>query len=66
METTLLPRFIGYPTHDLIEKGLAGSVHAAEIAVITGLDGLKAPQQKVLLYLLSFLSLYTKPLGINY
>ena len=44
LENILLTRFIGYPVHDVIEERLTGAVHAAEIAVIAGLDRLKTPE----------------------
>ena len=52
-----LTRFIGYPFHDVIEERLAGAVHAAECAVIAGLDWSKTPEQELLLYSLFLYSL---------
>jgi hypothetical protein len=40
----------------LIEKRLASAVHAAEVAVIAGLDRLKTPKQQFLFYSLLFCS----------
>ena len=54
-ESILLPRFIGYPVHDLIEERLAGTVHTTEVEVIAGLDRLKASAQQLLLLLCSLL-----------
>ena len=50
--TILLPWFLGYPIHDVIEDGLAGAVHTAEVTVIASLDRLKPLKQKLLLCLL--------------
>ena len=71
----MLIRFIGYPIHDVGEERSAGAIHTAEVAVIAGLDRLKAPEQKLLLYSLllyslllyslSLCSLYPKALRVN-
>ena len=55
-------RFFGYPVYGVIEEGLPGAVHAAEVVVIAGVNRLQTPKQKFLLCSLLLCSLFLCPL----
>ena len=59
LENVLLTQLVGHPICDLIEKRLAGAVHAAKLAVIACLNRHKTLEQKFLIY-----SLLLQPLSL--